>query len=97
MIALELALAVLPVASVLQIDVDRPSGSFNLSISSSKGTMLPPPPTLDDLWDLNATFNEIVSFPVNSPALPNVNAGTRIVVVDGTWYESHNTPLALSL
>lgn len=96
MIALELALAVLPVASVLQIDVDRPSGSFNLSISSSKGTM-PPPPTLDDLWDLNATFNEIVSFPVNSPALPNVNAGTRIVVVDGTWYESHNTPLSLSL
>ena len=45
------------------------------------------PPTMDDLWDHgNATFKEILSFPMNDPRLPGVDAGTRVVVVNATWY-----------
>lgn len=45
-----------------------------------------PPPTLDDLWASTAHFAPIVTLPINSANFTEVDAGTRIVVVNSTWY-----------
>eukprot|EP00658_Telonema_sp_P-2_P073843 TRINITY_DN6297_c0_g1_i1.p1 TRINITY_DN6297_c0_g1~~TRINITY_DN6297_c0_g1_i1.p1 ORF type:complete len:522 (+),score=39.78 TRINITY_DN6297_c0_g1_i1:251-1816(+) len=43
-------------------------------------------PTLDDLWDSKARFVPVVKIPVGSPGFSAVNAGTRITVMNETWY-----------
>eukprot|EP01047_Picozoa_sp_COSAG01_P045956 COSAG01_NODE_4274_length_5190_cov_1.718916_5_plen_697_part_00 len=44
------------------------------------------PPTLDDLWHSLASFRLLRSIPVADPGLPGVDAGTRVVELNGTWY-----------
>eukprot|EP00041_Stephanoeca_diplocostata_P036974 m.1375956 g.1375956 ORF g.1375956 m.1375956 type:complete len:476 (+) comp24962_c1_seq7:121-1548(+) len=44
------------------------------------------PPTLDDLWDGHAYFKPHVSIPINSNGFQHIDAGTRIVVINSTWY-----------
>ena len=45
-----------------------------------------PPPTLDHLWASAAHFSLSTSLPLNSPNFSQIDAGTRVVVVAGTWY-----------
>jgi hypothetical protein len=44
------------------------------------------PPSLDDLWAGTAHFSPVASFDVGSPGFAGVDAGTRVVVVNGTWF-----------
>jgi hypothetical protein len=44
------------------------------------------PPSLDDLWAGTAHFSPVASFDVGSPGFADVDAGTRVVVVNGTWF-----------
>lgn len=44
------------------------------------------PPTLDDLWIGQAFFKPHIAIPINSNGFQHVDAGTRIVVVNTTWY-----------
>jgi hypothetical protein len=44
------------------------------------------PPSLDDLWGGAAFFAPYTSTPINAPGFEQVDAGTRVVVVNGTWY-----------
>ena len=44
------------------------------------------PPSLDDLWAGTAHFSPVASFDVGSPGFEDVDAGTRVVVVNGTWF-----------
>ncbi len=43
-------------------------------------------PTMDDLWEELASFEFVRSFPQGDAALLEVNAGTKVVVVNDTWY-----------
>lgn len=43
-------------------------------------------PSVDDLWANTASFQHVRSFPANSPQFPKIDAGTRIVALNGTWY-----------
>ena len=54
----------------------------------------PPPPTLDDLWNNTAHFKPYTSFALNQPGFQHINAGTKIVVVNRTWYlfGRHDSP-----
>ena len=42
--------------------------------------------SLDDIWDGTADFAPALSIPVGSVGFNQVDAGTRVVVVNGTWY-----------
>ena len=44
------------------------------------------PPTLDNLWDNTAYFKPYTSFALNQQGFESVNAGTKVVVVNHTWY-----------
>ena len=44
------------------------------------------PPTMDDLWDNTAHFNLLRSVPLNAQNFQHVDAGTRVVVINATWY-----------
>lgn len=60
----------------------------------------PTPPTLDDLWSGNASFRLTRSTPVASAGFMHVDAGTRVVVINQTWFlfgkrSPHSPPLDL--
>lgn len=44
------------------------------------------PPSLDELWDSTASFRLLRSIPVGDPGLPDVDAGTRVLELNGTWF-----------
>ena len=44
------------------------------------------PPTMDDLWDNAAHFKQLRSVPLNAQNFQHVDAGTRVVVINETWY-----------
>ena len=44
------------------------------------------PPSLDDLWASAAHFAPVASFDVGSAGFARVDAGTRVVVVNATWF-----------
>ncbi len=44
------------------------------------------PPSLDDLWSGEASFKLLRSTPVGAPGFTHVDAGTRVVVVNSTWF-----------
>lgn len=44
------------------------------------------PASIDDLWLNTAYFKLIRSFPVGSLNFSQIDAGTRVVVVNGTWF-----------
>lgn len=43
-------------------------------------------PSLDDLWSGNAFFSSYANLTVDSPGFEDVDAGTRVVVINATWY-----------
>lgn len=62
--------------------------SWLAALSTAEAAVMGPPlpPSLDDLWSGTAGFHLVRTFPVNSPALPAVDAATRVVVVNGSWF-----------
>jgi hypothetical protein len=62
--------------------------SWSTALSTVVAAVMDPPlpPSLDDLWSGTAGFHLVRTFPVNSPALPAVDAATRVVVVNGSWF-----------
>ena len=44
------------------------------------------PPSLDDFWGGAANFAPVRSFPPGAPSFASINAGTRVVSVNGTFY-----------
>lgn len=44
------------------------------------------PPSMDDFWAGSAFFYPSVSIPAGGAAFQQVDAGTRVVVVNSTWY-----------
>jgi hypothetical protein len=62
------------------------SGSSSSSRWSPRRDTAPLPPSLDDLWAGNASFKLLRSTPLSAPGFAHVDAGTRVVVSNGTWY-----------
>ena len=58
----------------------------NHSSPSESDAKATPPPTLDDMWSGKASFKLLRSTPVGAPGFEHVDAGTRVVVINSTWY-----------
>jgi hypothetical protein len=44
------------------------------------------PPSMDDLWNNAAHFQPFTTFALNEKGFEHVNAGTKVIVVNHTWY-----------
>jgi len=55
------------------------------------------PPTLDDFWNGSAFFAAVTAFPLGDPGLLHVDAGTRVVVINQTWYDPLSPGACFSL
>jgi len=59
---------------------------FAWQVFETASSVADPPPSLDDLWSGRAYFQPYVSHDIHSAGFEGVDAGTRVVVRNGTWY-----------
>lgn len=69
-------------------NVARCATVYGSAISRASGSDVKatPPPTLDDMWSGKASFKLLRSTPVGAAGFEHVDAGTRVVVINSTWF-----------